>query len=1258
MRKGLLFIISFFTSYVFAQTSYDKAWKALNENKWGEATKLLQEARKDPASARDAFMSNLYLEAYKGKESEIKDFGPAVYAGTENPYPYIYALWFNEAVAGAYGKKDGEHQLKLLNQLINDEKAPGTLSAAANYQLGMHYLYSNDFDKVEKYYSAVGNIRNWQYTGPFENLSQSGHYKEYGPVQNPGQDAVFKSITNADIKWFVPAAEIKDGWTPVSYQISKYTAVAYAQNFVNSPVDQQVYCAVGSSGSIKVWINDELVIAESQERVTEMDTYIAKCQLKKGANRILVQLGYTDNSYANFCVRFTNEKLRAIPGITGSPVYAAYPKVPAGNTVKKTELVKHFAEEYFLNAIQKSPDNLINYLLLADVYLRNKKVIEARNLVTEAIKKAPDNCLFKMKMAEVLIKEENRTLLLEELEKIKQLDPESLLVMELNIKEYLGDQKYEDASREIEKRIGLYGEDESTAEYKLLLLVQEKKYEELIKEVERLYVKYPTNTKVLDMMYSVKKEVYKDKKGAMKIYENYLKNNYNYSAIGKYAELLSEQGDNDKALDLKRKLANNFPYSPNEFYNLSKYYYGMKQYDKAEDFIRKSLALSPYNETCWEQLGDIKNEKKNTSEAMDAYNQSLKYDPNQYTIINKIRKLNGKPEIHKLFSEPDIDALIKADKVADAKNVDYGYYYILDQKNVVLYPGGATEQYSTSVIRITNEKGVDRYKESSIGYGGSQSLLIEKAEIIKKSQAKIEGEINGNEIVFTNLEPGDVVVFKYRLRNYVYGRLAKEFWDKYYFNGQIYTVTTRYNLLAAADQKIHHMVNNGGSYNLTPKTKDVENFKCYTWELSKAEPDKDEPLMPASPDVSMVLHISTIPAWKEIADWYSDISNTKAEEDFEIIALHKKLFPEGQKAMNQFQKARTIYDYIESNIRYSSVSFRQSAYVPQRPSMTLTTRLGDCKDLSSLFVTLARMSGINAQMVLVDTRDNGQKGVILPGVEFNHCIVRADLDNKSYYIELTDNYLPFASLPNNLNGAVALEIPYGNNKSVEKPELKWLQPDTRSKDVIKRVMEIKPVDSDLEITVKTTKYGNPSSGTRYTYGNLDNEKQLKEIEKTVADGYKNNVKMTSVKFNALDKLNDSVDYVYNYRVKNEISEIGSMKTFRMVYPDIVASLNNFSADTRTYPVQYWYYEDVDRYEATVNITVPATSKFVELPTSENFTFKDMKYSIQYTLKAPNKLTIIRKFSSNRQNISPADYADFKAFFEKIVKAEQKFIAYK
>lgn len=167
------------------------------------------------------------------------------------------------------------------------------------------------------------------------------------------------------------------------------------------------------------------------------------------------------------------------------------------------------------------------------------------------------------------------------------------------------------------------------------------------------------------------------------------------------------------------------------------------------------------------------------------------------------------------------------------------------------------------------------------------------------------------------------------------------------------------------------------------------------------------------------------------------------------------------------------------------------------------------------------------------------------------------------------------------------------------------------------------------------------------------------MEKSIARKYKNNVRLETVQFGNLDDLNDSVTCKYNYKVKNEVAEIGSLKTFKITYPDIVATLDNFSADTRVYPIEYWRYEMADAYESVVYIDAPEGMDFVELPEGQTLSFKDMKYSIQYQLNGPGKLMITRKFTNERnQQIAPEDYKAFKSFFEKIVRAEQKFIAYK
>lgn len=457
------------------------------------------------------------------------------------------------------------------------------------------------------------------------------------------------------------------------------------------------------------------------------------------------------------------------------------------------------------------------------------------------------------------------------------------------------------------------------------------------------------------------------------------------------------------------------------------------------------------------------------------------------------------------------------------------------------------------------------------------------------------------------------------------------------------------------DKSISHeykVVNNG----LKPEIKDVNEFKLYTWQVVKPEPSKDEPFMPTLTDVGTTLHISTIKSWNDVAQWYSDISYTKTDDDYELKEFFDGLFSSAEK-LSDMAKARKIYDYIQKNIRYSSVSFRQSAFVPQKASVTINTRLGDCKDLSSLFVSLASMAGLQANLVLVDTKDNGTKEMLLPSVEFNHCIVLLKTGGKEYYLELTDNNLPFGSLPNNLPGASSLVIPKQHDDSFEST-LQPLPVNNKSRDKARRTVNIEVKGSDLKIQVVVNKTGALTSSLRSEYNNLSDEKMREHLEEGVSSKFKNPVKVENVTFTGLDALIDSVTYKYACTVINEVVEVGDMNMFKIPFGDIIATIDNFSKDTREFPVEYWRYEDVDEYETIVNIKVPAGKKLIEMPKTEVLNFNKNNYSIQYKMSANNILTVTRKARLTRENIPSSDYGSFKDFMNKIVKVEAKYIAFK
>jgi len=417
-----------------------------------------------------------------------------------------------------------------------------------------------------------------------------------------------------------------------------------------------------------------------------------------------------------------------------------------------------------------------------------------------------------------------------------------------------------------------------------------------------------------------------------------------------------------------------------------------------------------------------------------------------------------------------------------------------------------------------------------------------------------------------------------------------------------------------------------------------------------------EPFMPSLTDVAPTLHISTIKSWDNIAEWYSDISHLRIEDEYELKEVYDSIFTNA-KDLTPLKKAQKIYNYILGNIRYSHTSFRQGAYVPQKPSVTLNTRLGDCKDLSSLFVSLATMAGLKSHLVLVDTRDNGLREMTLPSVEFNHCIVLLEAEGKDYYLELTDNELPFGSLPYNLPGAMSLTIP---THTVE-PMVGLLKPITashRSTDKVKRSGSIEFDGSDLKMKVDIVRTASLTSNLRDIYKNLSEEKKKEKLQEAIGGGFKNPVSISTVNFKGLDALEDSVAYTYSFVVKNELIEVGDMNMVKVPFGDVVATMDNFSKDKREFPVEYWRYEDADNYETVITVNIPAGKKLIEVPKSESFQFGKNSYSIEFLPVGDNKLQITRKAKLERNDISPNEYGSFKEFLNKIVKVESKYIAFK
>ena len=161
-------------------------------------------------------------------------------------------------------------------------------------------------------------------------------------------------------------------------------------------------------------------------------------------------------------------------------------------------------------------------------------------------------------------------------------------------------------------------------------------------------------------------------------------------------------------------------------------------------------------------------------------------------------------------------------------------------------------------------------------------------------------------------------------------------------------------------------------------------------------------------DYGKMLFISTIPDWEYLVDWYLDLAKTKTRSSYEVQEVVAELLA-GKPDITDMAKIELIYNYITENIRYSSVSFRQSGLIPQKARDVLVQRIGDCKDVATLCISMLKEAGIPAHYVLVNTFKEGLNKDILPAIEFNHAIAGVETDQGLIYMDLTAQNYPIYS---------------------------------------------------------------------------------------------------------------------------------------------------------------------------------------------------------------------------------------------------------
>lgn len=1231
------------------QVDYNDVMQLLLKNKREDARKLFD---KKFDKIKDNHIDLLFLDAIIELEFGQNEFDETLLKKIEK-FPeskhFVNAFINSDLIMGDVNN-DGFSDLtfKKIDFLASSETFKNL--PIVKYRKAVADRKRLDWESARKNFETLGAITAWQFCGPFENMNSSGLNIEYEPETNPKAIQLFNASSNGKLGWYVPKDFDNEGYHFFINEREYGSGIIYAQTFVEVPEAKRFKLTFGTSDGIKVFVNDIEIALKDDAFKSNLDGYEMELNLSKGMHRILLKIethgmGYFAASLKNLDGSIPNE----LKYYNSFQPYTSSTEDALG----VVELKLPF-ESYFDGLVQKSPKNVLYRLFQFEAYAANGKKEEAHDAIEGMDALYPGSSLISRYFIVYHGMEGDHEAQIEELMKNMENDDKNYHLVtfyKLNDRDWHSNAPLKELE-EYSKLTKSYKNKQYHTLFQLIMASRKSDVDGIISAIEDLSKNSFNNDKNKLLFANVIKGVKNDNERYLEILNDLYITRLNLEVDDALLNHYQKINDKEKVEQFMKEQMRR--YSNINAYRNQWIDYLIKEnrYQEALDAIDVNLSYFPYSFKNFEKKGYVYAQMKNDKEAEKFYLKALSHNASDSGLRKKLYDLTNTPDEIEQVETKDIYKLIKNRRNTSLKG-DYGVTILLDEYIVNILPEGGRKSKVRLIYEVTSESGIENIKEYSIN---TYSVNMIKNEVVKPNGTLVPGEVGYTGIVFPKLEVGDVIYIEYDYVSNSYGRFYNDFNFSSSSTGEYPVVEFIFGVIYPEGTKLNTFIKND-QIKVTDKKINNKNYKEWRKTQTPSLPIYEK-FSPVFSDLIGEVYVGSIESWGDIANWYADLVKKNIKKDKITQQVFKDLFPQGHQSLSEEQRALRIYKYISENITYSFVDFRQSGHVPQKPSKTITSKLGDCKDVSTLFVALAEMADLEANLVLVLTNDHGLKSMPLPNNEFNHCIARVVLDGKEHFLELTDKYLPFKAMPQSLIQAKALVIHFQKSKN-DAAQLISITAENAIPNAIQTKTVVDIYDDKKIFSNEHNVKGSFKSFFNELFSNATSEDiRKKEIVDLYNGRLKKTIQLDSSKGLTEDRFSDSYVFQTSFVVNERLQKLGSLKVVSIPFIDVVYTKALVETDTRNYPINYNAYEDSFYYSNEVILKLPKGSKFIEVPESKSLKFKGHEYEITFETVQDNELKITRVVKLSPDSIEPSEYVAFKSYIDEVLALEDQIIGFK
>ena len=339
---------------------------------------------------------------------------------------------------------------------------------------------------------------------------------------------------------------------------------------------------------------------------------------------------------------------------------------------------------------------------------------------------------------------------------------------------------------------------------------------------------------------------------------------------------------------------------------------------------------------------------------------------------------------------------------------------------------------------------------------------------------------------------------------------------------------------------------------------------------------------------------------------------------------------------NPLKKVALIFEFVKVKVKWNGFigySIENGVRKAYREGV------GNTADINLMLTSMLRYAGLNANPVLVSTKNNGIP--LFPSTSgFNYVISLIETPEGNILLDASENYSSPNVLPKralNWQGRIILKSIWYVSALPKKASIDFKSINYK-------------INEDLTISgkIRNRLTSHNALSYRKEFKNFNNKEHIEHLEKDNGE-----IIVSSLKIENEADISKPILMSYEFKLDNNIESIGD-KLYLSPLLFFTYDDNPFKEETRDYPIDF-VYPYLDKY--MVNILLPEGYEVEALPENINYKLPEDGGNYSYLIKKNgNYLQLSIVFNYPNSLVLSSRYQAFRAFFNSYIeKASEKIV---